>query len=282
MKDPADVLHWPLACIAGRLRCRQFLLCLLSMTPIEALPQAVQVTATLDTNIINVGESTTLRIFAQVLPEVEADAQRIFSWYVDVLNSDGTVAGAEYSALVKVTSDNDPSTSGNGTDDGDNRRGIYDTFLNLPGAGVGAPVELMSIPVTGNADGVTIFEVAHGSTVGLSEDFIVGRLGGGDPLTGGDYSGSAVVLQVGDVPPCSSTLPTSLSITGGPGEEVILSFLPCVGYDHVVQSTDGLGTGGAPTVWLPLPGAPHNSGSVTVTVLSSVSTQFYRVVATPQ
>ena len=63
--------------------------------------QVVGVTARLDTNVVAVGQSTTLRIFAQVLPAFRARAERIFSWHVDVLNTNGVAASANYAAMLK-------------------------------------------------------------------------------------------------------------------------------------------------------------------------------------
>src|SRR6185503_18687357 len=60
----------------------------------QTFAQAVAVTASLDTNVLVVGQSTTLRIFAQVLPAYRTNADRIFSWYVDLLNTNGAAAQA--------------------------------------------------------------------------------------------------------------------------------------------------------------------------------------------
>jgi hypothetical protein len=113
---------------------------------------------------------------------------------------------------------------------------------------------------------------------GLSNDFIVAPLGGGDPLTGGDYSGSAVALQVIQGQSCTLMLQASRGAGGGPGLPLDLSFVPCAGFDHALEFTDALGTFGSNTVWQALPEAPHNSGMVAVT--NSAPIQFYRVMAT--
>ena len=117
--------------------------------------QSVAVTMSLDAPSMSVGQSNRLHIYAQVVPTLRTNADRIFSWYVDVLNTNGTVASANYAAMLKSASDNDPQTSSNGVSQASNRRGIYDTFLNLPGAGVSNAVELMSIPLIGIAPGQT-------------------------------------------------------------------------------------------------------------------------------
>jgi len=57
--------------------------------------QSVAVFARLDTNTIPVGGATVLHIQAQIVSNLRTNAERIFSWYVDVLNTNGTVAGAQ-------------------------------------------------------------------------------------------------------------------------------------------------------------------------------------------
>jgi hypothetical protein len=228
--------------------------------------QAVDVTVVLGTNNLQVGQSTTLRVLARVRPEVRPDAERIFSWYVDVLNTNGTVAFARYNDLVKASSDNQPPPlSSSGVDSGFNRFGIYDTCLNFPGAGLVGPVELLSVPVTAVAQGQTRFVATPGTgVVGLVSDFLVAPLTGDEAFTGGDYSQASAVLTVSSgEPECSLALSISRLNGGGPGQGLQLSFTPCPGRQHVVEATTNLADGSP--VWTPLPGAPHNSGLVTVT-----------------
>src|SRR4051794_24460498 len=94
--------------------------------PGRAIPQVVGVTLRLDTNVISVGGATTLRVFAQVIPSIRPNADQIFSWYVDVLNTNGSIASANYASMVKNASDNIPEISSSGFNDGANRRAIYD------------------------------------------------------------------------------------------------------------------------------------------------------------
>src|SRR5215210_6328870 len=101
--------------------------------------QSVSVTLRLDTNTIAVGGTTTLRVFGQVVPTLRADADRIFSWYLDVLNTNGSIAQANYNAMQKAASDRHPQTSSTGFNSGANRHGIYDTFQDFAGAGVTNP-----------------------------------------------------------------------------------------------------------------------------------------------
>jgi len=237
---------------------------------VMAQSPAVAVTARLDTNLLSAGQTTTLRVFAQVLPALRANSDRIFSWYVDVLNTNGTVATARYDTMSKTASDNDPFTSSTGTADGANRRGVYDTFLNRPGAGVTNAVELMAIPVQAVGGGVTRFSVRAGSGVpGLAEDFIVAPKTGSEPFTGGDYAAANVDLTVAQG--CSVRLQMQLLGGTGPTTRWQLQFAPCPGKTHTVEARAALGTG----TWQALPGAPHNSGSVTVT--NTTPQRFFRV-----
>jgi len=241
---------------------------------LQSLAQAVSVTMTLDAPAISVGGATTLHIYAQVVPSLRTNTDRIVSWYVDVLNTNGAVASANYAAMQKPTSDKDPQTSSNGVSQASNRRGIYDTFLNLPGAGTTNAVELMSIPVNGVAIGQTRFLVQAGSGVALmSSDFQAAPKGGGPPYVGGDYAAAFIDLTVSNSAPCLLQLQaTRLACGGGPNGTLQLTFTPCPGRVHTVEFRNALGD---VTGWQALPGAPHNSGSITVT--NTTAQGFFRV-----
>jgi len=243
-----------------------------------ARAQVVGVTAQLDTNVIAVGQSTTLRVFAQVLPAFRAGAERIFSWHVDVLNTNAAAASANYAAMLKPVADNDPQTSTNGFSSAANRIGIYDTFTNLPGAGTNPPVELMRISVTGLAVGQARFGVRAGTgTLALSHDFIVAPLDGGEMMTGGDYSTAFANLSV--IPGTSNVIACfTITHTNLPGglNKVTLQYCPLAGHDHYVEFRDQL-VGGAG--WQTFPGGPHNSGVYNDT--NNVPGRFYRIRAVP-
>ncbi len=237
--------------------------------------QAVDVTATLDTNSLSAGGSTVLRVFARVAPAQQANADRIFSWYVDVLNTNASIATLNFAAMQKPTSDQYPQTSSTGTPDAASRHGIYDTFLNLPGAGVNAPVELMVIPVTALAPGQARFQIRPGTGANQSADFLVAPLGGGAPLTGGNYALAEAVLSVSGT---GAPVPLSITVTNATGgaKSVTLSFPVTAGFNYTAQYRDQLNDG---TGWQPLPGAPHNAGRALD--LSSAGRRFYRVAVTP-
>lgn len=244
-------------------------------SPDRAGAQAVTVTARLDTNSIPAGGSTTLRVFAQVVPGLRPTTDRIFSWYLDVLNTNGTAASGNYASMLKPVSDNDPLISSVGFNQGANRRGVYDTFLNLAGAGVNTPVELMRIPVSGLAIGRTRFVIQAGTGVpGLSADFLVAPVGGGNPSEGGSYTTAFADLQVTAGSICSPVL-TIVALPGG--TQARITFTPCAGRTHTLESLsaiDGVAT------WQPVAGAPHNSGNVVVNTTGPQ--RFYRLsVASP-
>jgi hypothetical protein len=257
-----------------RARIARFLLFLFACLP-GAVPagwaQSVAVTLQLGTNTLAVGEATLLHVYAQVLPGLRTTTDRIFSWYVDVLNTNAAAASANYAALVKPASDNDPLLSGTGVAQDANRRGIYDTFLNRPGAGTTNPVELITLPVAGVAAGATRFRVQAGTEVsGLSADFLVAPLGGGAALAGGVYTAAFADLQVVSTAACA----LDLNVIRQAGSQLLLTFAPCPGRTHTVQFSTALN----PTpAWQPLPGGPHNSGSVTVT--NTGQARFFRVLA---
>lgn len=81
----------------------QFLLVVLmaGLSLPSAHGQAVEVTARFDTNRIALGGSTFLRVYAEVVPALKSKSDRIFSWYVDILNSTGDIATANYDYMTK-------------------------------------------------------------------------------------------------------------------------------------------------------------------------------------
>jgi hypothetical protein len=244
---------------------------LLGLSEKSTIAQVIRVTASLETNRIPVGGTTLLKVYAQIMEPWQENTDRIFSWYVDVLNGNGTVARGNYDSLRKTASDNDPRISSTGTNEGAHRRGIYDTFMNLPGAGRQAPVLLCEIPVQGLAAGRVTFRVQPGSGVsGLGFDFIVAPAGGGDPLLGGDYALASATLEVVDEP-CRVSASLAYVPRADGQHEVRVSFPLCAGQNHFVEFRDRLNIG----EWQVLPNAPHNSG--TATDISAAPHRFYRV-----
>lgn len=245
--------------------------------PISNYGQAVSVTMSLDASTIVLGQSTTLRIYAQVLPAYRPASDRIFSWYLDLLNTNGVAVSANYGAMQRTASDKDPQTSSSGVTQGDNRRGIHDTFLNLPGAGVSNAVELMSIPVTGSALGQTRFLVQAGSGVtNLSGDFLVALTNGGAPLTGGNYSVAFADLTVSATAPVAIRLTNSYVRLAGNTNKITLTYNTVAGHNHFVEYRDQL-VGGIG--WQTFTGGPHNSGIYLNT--NNLPLRFYRIRAVP-
>lgn len=230
---------------------------------------AVDVTLTLDKTRVFVGDTATLRVYGQIDPTIEVDTDRIFSWYIDVLNSNGLVATADWNNLVTSFSDNNPLTSDDGKISGHDCVGVYDTFLNRASAGKGAPVELLRVTVTAVALGSVEFTARAGTTVkNLSNDFVVARSGGGTPFTGGDYGAASVTLDVIDIDGICFEMERQAN------GDVVLTFLPVSGKTHVVQYNDSAALDDA--MWVDLSFPPHNSGSKT-DVNPGVASRFYRV-----
>jgi hypothetical protein len=226
----------------------------------------------LDATSIAVGGGTILHVYAQVVPAQRAKVDRIFSWYLDLVNSNGSAADSS-GTPTKATSDRTAQTSSSGVMDGVNRRGIYDTFMDLAGAGVSNAVELFSVPIKGLAQGNVTFKVQAGTGVsGLSQDFIVAPIGGGVPLVGGDYSQATATLAVGSGV-CQPMLTSGLTVQPAPAQ-FVLNFTVCPGKTHTVEFTDDL----AHPSWQTLGAGANNSGRATDTLAtSSAGKRFYRV-----
>jgi hypothetical protein len=214
----------------------------------------VDVTLSLDTNQLNPGETTTLRVFGEIVPALVSSSDRIFSWYIDVRAEGVSAAVPDYEALSMATSDNFPGFSSPGTTDGTRRRGIHNTFMSREAAGKGTPVELAAVPVRAVSPGAATYSVLAGTAVAkLSEDFLVARAGGGTPFAGGNYAAARITLTVGDAGLPRLSIDTAL---GG----VLISWTPVDGVDQYLQFRDDrlMGRSG----WTTFMGGPHNGGSI--------------------
>ena len=241
------------------------MLVLLSQAGLRAA-DAVNVTIEADDVALAVGESTMVTVYGQIDAAIEGDSDRIFSWYIDVLNDNGGVVGG-YANVQTPSSDNTPQTSHDGTVEGAHLRGIHDTFLNHPGAGKGTRVVLVRFEVTALVAGSATFSVDAGSTVGPLSDFLVAQSGGGS-FAGGIYTEASVEITVtGELD--LSGLDLRVTSTGNQAD---LSFHPIPGFDHTVQSSETL----LPLSWVDLPGGPHNAG-IASQVVAGIPRRFFRV-----
>jgi hypothetical protein len=259
---------------ANRSRCRWALASCIgaSLLVINVRAQVVNVTMSLDNNQISVGGTTLLHVYAEIVPAQQATADRIFSWYVDLVNSSGNIATNDVSRLLKPASDNDPRTSSSGRAEGVNVRAIYDTFINLPNAGRTNAVELFNVPVVGVSTGRVTLAVQAGTTANLSADFIVAPKGGGDPLIGGIYSAAKIPLDV--VPGATGNV--RVSIRGSAPGQVTISYPVVSGQNYFVEARQRLG---GTNIWQALPNGPHNQGAVTDTTTGIQ--RFYRLRVQP-
>ncbi len=249
-------------------------LCWIGISASLHAANAVDVTVTIEPASLRVGETATLKVFGRVNASLRAQSDRVFSWYLDLLNGNPTVASGNYGALLMPASDSPAGTtptSSKGTTVGGNRLGLHNTFMNLPGAGVAAPVELIRLELTALAAGTASFSVRAGTSVpGLTHDFIVAPTGGGNPFTGGTYTAAMATLTV----QASGGDPTLLRprierLAGG----VRVLFTPQAGFNHVVESSETLNPGS----WADLPGAPHNTGQVDDPSALTAPYRFYRI-----
>src|SRR5688572_21563742 len=62
------------------------LLALFLQAAASAAP-AVRVTLQVDDNVLKVGETATVRVFAEIVPDQKENTQQIVTWYVDLLNT---------------------------------------------------------------------------------------------------------------------------------------------------------------------------------------------------
>ncbi|MCC6234627.1 MAG: hypothetical protein IT580_18435 [Verrucomicrobiales bacterium] len=236
--------------------------------------QAVKVTISADRSVLTPGEQTTIRVLAQVLPELRPRAQQIFAWHLDLVQEFAESVAWQTNALVRPTSDQDPSTSSGGTVEGGVWRGIFDTLAARTNAGVANPIEILTFPVTARLVGTSTFRVRAGTAEDpLSSDFLVAGTDGVSTWTGGDYADARVTLEVRE----PALVPPSLSIAYEPGTpsreaQVTLTFPVVPGQTYVVQAAETLGTSAS---WQDLADSPHNNGLVRDAFRSGP--RFYRV-----
>lgn len=253
------------------------LVVLLVCGPISLLTaQVVDVTLVLETNRVHVGETTLLNAYAWVVAGRRGNADRIFSWCVDALNSAPAVARVDFGRLLRPVSDNETGLSSGGTPAPAICAGIHDTFMNRPGAGVSEPVLLFTVPVTGLSPGKSTCSVRAGTGVpALAYDFLVAPLDGGDPLTGGNYLRALSHLEVisdTDVP-TPFRLALTRPVPSDPARWEI-RFPVAEGWDYWLESRPSLEQSAS---WQLVPGGPFNTGSITLT--NRATSSFYRVQA---
>lgn len=169
---------------------------------------AVRVTLEIDKPQLKVGETATARVFARIVPEQLETTTQIVTWYVDLLNSNGSAVQVQPATLIVPESDSQPNTSSKGTLSGGQLRAIYDTLFSNVGAGHDAPVELFSVQLKAVTVGVSRFSVAAGTGApALAEDFIVSS-STGDPIYGGLYDTAIAEISVfNNLPPTLDPVP---------------------------------------------------------------------------
>lgn len=241
------------------------LVLLLWFTVRPAGAQAVNVTMSVNRPLMLAGETATLRVFGRIKPAFTASTDRIFSWYIDVTNTAPAAIRVDWNTMIMSGSDSTPGLFSAGVNQGtNNRRGIYNTYLNFAGAGRLSDVELFNVRLTALTDGPATFAVSAGTGVAnLSSDFIVANTGGAGFLTGGDYAAASVTSQV--IP--LFVTPAALVTLGNGSRRV--DFPLFSGFNHRVEYSPDLVT------WTNSP-TFSNSGSFT-DAASGINRRFYRV-----
>jgi hypothetical protein len=253
-----------------------FALLSLLLTAALTHAQSVLVSISPEKSTITVGETTTLRVTAQVISTLRPRAQQIFSWHIDLVQEFADPVEWTPASLARPASDQHPTTSSGGSLDGNTLRGIYDTLAGLPSAGVANPVLLLTVPVKGRKEGTAVFRVKAGSgPAQLSSDFLVAGTNPEDFWTGGVYSATNATTTV-EVRPATLEAP-KLTITldpgtPGSGPTILLDFPVAPSRTYSLQSTARLGPD---ALWQNLPGAPHNTGRATEPL--GPGSRFYRV-----
>lgn len=246
--------------------------------------QVVEVSLSLSTNRVAVGATVVLEVQARITASRTNSVDRIFSWCVDVLNGAPGVASCQWGELARPGSDNDPLLSSSGFNDAGGRNGIYDTFLNLAGAGRDQAVVLVRVPVVAVKPGVVAFSARAGTGAPAApHDFIVAPRGGGTPLFGGLYGRAMTNLTVMAGGGVTNAAPVvrleclPVSDPSGVVRSFEIRFSPDPAWSSTVEGCLGLPPLGR---WVALPGAPHDRGVVSVT--NGGGAQFFRVLSRPR
>lgn len=236
-------------------------------------PPPVVVTLRLDQTRLAPGGTTLLRAFAQVANDYRSVADQIFSWNLDLLTLEPAVASLVPGSLTRSASDRDPVLGSGGVVDGPHLRGIRDSFLKLPGAGMAQPVELFAVTISALTSGTALFRVRPPTLgEGQDPDFLVLPLDDRDPWSGGDYAGAVATLTVsgdnGGVPPTVRILP------GGEGR-VRIETEVAAGSTIALEEAEGLESG---MVWRRVAVSTPGSLLVVFETQPVFQRRFYRAV----
>lgn len=236
----------------------------------------VQATLRLDRASLGAGETTVIRAFAQVDASLRSTADRIFSWNIDLLSLDPEVAVPDPGSLVRPVSDKDPVLGSVGVTDGPHLRGIRDSFLELPGAGVAQAVELFSVTLRALAPGKASFRLrAPVGSGGLDPDFLVLPIDDRDAWSGAGYGGAVVTLTVSGT---AGGTPPTLRIGPGPDGAIRIEASTVAGSRVAVEESDGLEAAAA---WRRVAESAAGAATVSYETKPTASRRFYRAVVLP-
>lgn len=236
----------------------------------------VQATLRVDRANLGIGETTVIRAFAQVDASLRSTADRIFSWNVDLLSLDPEVAVPDPGSLVRPVSDKDPVLGSTGLVDGPHLRGIRDSFLELPGAGLAQAVELFSVAVRALTPGKATFRLrAAVAGGGLDPDFLVLPIDDRDAWSGAGYEGAVVTVTVNGT---GAGTPPTLRIGPGAVGAVRIEAATVAGSRVALEESDGLEAG---AVWKRVAESADGTAVVSYETKSTAPRRFYRAVLLP-
>lgn len=236
---------------------------------------AVQVFTQLEPPEISIGEEATLRVFAQVRPELRARALQIFSWHIDLSQQFGSAAEILWDKVSRPNSDSDPATSSLGIQEGSLRRGIYDTLIDVDLAGVSTRVELLRASIKALKEGESSFQIRPGTgPEELAADFLVLGINPTEEWSGGDYSSATATLRISGLAAQFPKLRITFSLNPTGDQLIQLAFDPIEGRRFSVEASDRLGDGAN---WVALPNAPHAGAATETRPAAQTATRYYRL-----
>lgn len=166
-----------------------FALVAILMCSCLAQAAVVDVTVSVDKDRIDIGETATLSVFAQIMSPHDDAGNGIFGWDVDLRVGDTAVLGLDPASLDRSGWTGNAMTSSSGTPVSWGLDAIYDTGESSTELGIGSPVRLFSITFEGASEGITTLTIEPDMVSGA--DFV--SWGGN---VGGDYSGAGIGITV--------------------------------------------------------------------------------------
>lgn len=164
-------------------------LCAVLAVTLSAKAAVVEITASVDRDVIDLGETATLTVYGKVQNAAANDG--IFAWGVDVAISQQQGVDSLkilHETFLKGDWDNAGS---NGVATASGLQGVYDSSFFAQDKGVGSPVALFSVDVKGLNEGIAYLIISGNAIQG---DDMITHQGVGDDT--GDYSNAMAQITV--------------------------------------------------------------------------------------